>query len=511
MVATTLTTAPEPPPTRRSARHHFQGHFEDHIEGRYRSIAARELALAWWCFMDGHISMRQLRIFFGAHEMVERRCYGRTQNPKEKPVYRLEELQTLVGGKGSERAARALRTDLKQLSTLGLVVMTTHSIRFAKSVDQLTVGEGGATRFAAFLGRIPNRARTVPVPRRMVRALAAGFGRAQTAYIIAALIRSVFWHRDSGRYRVDGRTMGSWVAETFQISRSAVTDARKHLIALGWLRPLEVPQWLLNKYGAHDLINVHWAPADALDNPSTESGDRAVHRSVDSPDDVADDDTTSGSPPGQDATESGRPCLNKFPFSTRRINTRRLGNSPDRSGSANRKKKVHAHRAPPTIRDVKPHDLEDTNRLMELHRQAVTVGLARGGRAGELDFLSFANRARTRGRKPGGLLVWLLRNQKADFITLADEEAAAKRLREHFNGPNTRHRDVAEHPPKRRLSPDEEVVERCILIARQHKIEDAFQVAQRVKGWTREQWNTAEISYRTTQAKQWQPATDSVD
>ena len=45
------------------------------------------------------------------------------------------------------------------------------------------------------LAKIPNPGRPVPVPRRMLRALAGGFNRAVMAVIIATLIRSLFWHR----------------------------------------------------------------------------------------------------------------------------------------------------------------------------------------------------------------------------------------------------------------------------------------------------------------------------
>ena len=199
-------------------------HYEATITGRYRSIPVRELALAWYLYREGHISKMQLRIWFSAHEMSERRAYGRTQNPAEKPVFVLEEIQGLLGGRGSERATRALLGDLKRLAEIGLVTITQNQITFAKSIDDLSVGEGSG--FTSFLSRLPNLSRRVPVPRRMVRALAAGFGKAETAYVIAFLIRGLYWSRQSGLYRVDGRMKLSEMHEVMGVSRSAFSDAR---------------------------------------------------------------------------------------------------------------------------------------------------------------------------------------------------------------------------------------------------------------------------------------------
>jgi len=103
-------------------------------------------------------------------------------------------------------------------------------------------------------------------PRRTLRALAAGFTRAQTAVVLAKLVRSVFWHRrtpgEEARYRIDGRTKVSWIAEVFGVSRRALIDARAHLIAIGWLTELDAPQNMLNRYGSHDVVNVGWGVGD---------------------------------------------------------------------------------------------------------------------------------------------------------------------------------------------------------------------------------------------------------
>ena len=492
--------APGRGPERRRRRRQpeLEGHFEETITGRYRTIPARQLALAWWCLKEGHIRPRQLRVYFAAHEMAERRAYGRTRGGREEAVFAIREVQELVGGRGSARAARELRADVRRLAELGLVKITANSIRFAKSADTLTVGEGGSEAFANFLEDIPNRSRIVPVPRRMVRALAAGFSRSVTAYIIAALIRSVFWHRDVGRYRVDGRMKLSDVHEPFGLCRRSFTTARAFLIELGWLQPLEVPQWAANRYGVHDIVNVHWSPA----NDAEVSTDANL---VDNSTSVGEgSDVDSARPSRRSDVGSATPCLNRsLPTETK--NTRRPGRAPGPAGVSFKKEKGKPIQ-PPTIRDVQSHDLEDTDRLFDLHRQAIDAGIAHGGGAGQLDFFAMANRARARGHNPGGLLRWLLVNKRTDFITIADEEAARRRISEHHNGPFVSSREAQPKTPKRRLSPDEQIVELCLRLAQQHRIEDPFRVARQhpeAKSWTRAQWDRAHSSYRTTQARQW--------
>ena len=111
-----------------------------------------------------------------------------------------------------------------------------------------------------------------------------------------------------------------------------------------------------------------------------------------------------------------------------------------------------------------------------------------------------------RGRNAGGLLVWLLHECKTDWITASDEETAARRLREHFNGPDARERDKAAKKHERHLSSDEQTVEAVLRVARQHRISDPFRAAQQAKGWTRARWDEAHVSYQRTQMHHWHAA-----
>ncbi|MCC7389441.1 MAG: hypothetical protein IT431_11800 [Phycisphaerales bacterium] len=481
------------------------GETETQIEGRFRPISVHQLALAWWLHTAGHLTRRQLRVYFAAHEMLERRRYTDRVNGPERPLYGTQELATLVGGRGSPRALADLNADIRRLAKIGLVRITPHSIEFAVSADQIGVED--LAGFWAMLEQIPNRRRMVPVPRRMLRALAAGFSRAVTGVVLAILIRSLYWHREGsgGVYRVDGRTKGSWIAEVFGISRRAVTEARTTLIELGWMEPLEAPQWAMNRWGSHDRINPGWAPpARGRQHPERRrvvGEGRRAHGG-------------SASPRRGFSVGSASPDLNRSLSLPGNKNTRRPAptragpaGASTRSGLGSRKKNIQSPSGSPNIRDIRTEDLADVGRLLELHRQAIAAGLAKAGEGGRLDFVAMAERARARARKPGAMFYWLLREGKSQFITQADEDEASRRLKQHLYGParETRARQWG-GPPKIEPPPGEEdrFVVACVRIAKQHRMDDPFGVA-RLKGWTRERWDATLADYEARQLQRWTP------
>lgn len=515
MTTTTHPQAPGGAPAR-TGPEEITGTYCHEIEGRYRRITTHQLAMVWWLHLAGHITRRQLRCYFAGHEMAERRRYsGPERNGHAR--YGLQELKALVGGRGSETADRDLSADVKRLGELGLVRISAHSITFASSIEQIAL-EGTLEDFWAFFQALPNRGRSVPVPRRTLRALAAGFSRAVTAYMIAALIRSVFWHKrpgGGGEYRIDGRTKLAWVAQVFGVSRRAVTDARAHLIELGWLDPRETPQWALNRWGVHDVVNVDWSPSEGQLAEVPEPVDNSAPEGVSA-------SGGSATPPAPSSAGSASPCLNRSALPSGDLKTRKPGApapgpagdcipSTAESGSREKMQRPARPTGKPNIRDIRPEDLKDPEALRELRAQAVGLGFAFAGEGGELDFFALAHRALTRGQRPGALFFDLISKHRTAFITIADEEAARTQLRELRDGPaaDTRRGGEGERPaaPRRpELTEEERIVEACIQVAKQHHIEDPFRVARRAKGWTRDQWDHAYLSYRTAQMRHQQSA-----
>lgn len=499
-------TRPHPTPARptpkdaQAARKANAGVWTDHIEGRYRPIPVQQLAIAWCCYKAGHISFRQFRVVMAAHEMTERRNYAKSEDDAgRKPLYGLDELKSLVGGRGSVTADAALAADLRHLARVGLMTMTDHAIRFAASPDQLGIEDRSA--FGVMLGQLPHPRRSVPVPRRVLRALAGGFNSGMAAVALAVLIRSVFWHKDGesgGAFRIDGRTKRDWIADVFGLTPRTVTEARARLIELGWLVPLDTPQYLLNRYGAYDAINPGWDPAEMGRDEEADDGGKEA----------------GSSSPGADLSgESSSPCLdqNTSPSGnqeTRRLRPTRAGPAGVSSGSTGKKGEgdgsTRAGAAAPNIRDIRSEDLADTGRLLTLHHQAVRAGIARPGEAGRLDFLALAERARMHGRTSGALFFWLLREHKTEFITLAAEDEAGRRLKAHLSGTSDhtmvrRSTSQTEADAAEQLTPDERVVRTCLRVGRHHGV-DAFRIASQTKGWSRDRWERAYADY---EAGQW--------
>lgn len=457
-------------------------HTVENFEGRFRAIPTIQLCLVWWLYRESHISRRQLRVYFALHEMAERRRYTKAEEGgrKRQPFYTPKELASLVGGRGDTKAEAALKSDVRQLVKIGLIQMNQQTIVFARSPDQINADD--LTSFWTFWNEIPNRSRTVPVPRRTLRALAAGFSMAVTGVLIAMMIRSLHWHKREGEFRVDGRTKGSWIAEVFGLSRRAVTDARSHLIELGWIEPLETTQSLLNRYGNHDKINVSWSPKTAKE-PANDALEIA------SPD--QDFSTGSATP-----LETENLSSNEEDLKNRKLGPNAVPGPPMLGGRGKNEPGVGMPSktqpaGKPILRSIGAGHLSDTGSLLSLHEQAIAAGLSDDSEASRIAFIALAERARSRGTKPEALFTWLLRNRKFEFITQADEDAAMRRLKEHFYPPQAQSKQIPEAANQNTFTADDHVVKVCHDLAREHGLPEPFTLARRTKHWTREQWDQA--------------------
>lgn len=513
------------------------------IEGSFRRITVQQLILAWWLYQAGHITRRQHKVYFAAHELHEQRRYTSPERRGTKPLYTTDQIARLVGGGGNPRALRELRGDLKTLAWIGLVSVTKHDIDFADSADQIRLGgwadksgQGdGMAGFWAMFNAMPNGRRSVPVPRRLLRAMAGGFTKGGAALMTAILIRGLFWHKETSDYRTDGRYKLSWVAEHFGISRRASTEARARLIELGWIEPLDVRQWEMNRWGVRDRIVTEGPQGLAGSNKSavvggSKPGKNQPDRDAEYASPNAHSDTGSAS---LDQTDS--PFLKEESLENRKLPGRERsgvltdsglgegksategagGSRQPKSGRGHasvRRRRVRrrtkARSGPPNIRDIRAADLADTGRLLELHRQAVVLGVASPSEAGRLEFLALAERARTHGHRAGALMFYLLRERKVGYITQQDEDQASRRLKEHLFGGGAnraieidhklrgfgRDRETEALPVDGLSLKDDEVVLVCLRLGEKHRV-DASLIAQRTKAWSHERWRTALAEY----------------
>ena len=149
----------------------------------------------------------------------------------------------------------------------------------------------------------------------------------------------------------------------------------------------------------------------------------------------------------------------------------------------------------PDLRRVRAEGLADPGRTLELHRQAVDRGLVAAGESGRLRVLAAAEHARSAGRSnPPGLFASVLRRGLWGYITGAEEDAAAHRLKAHLHGPPPPRVPAppgpAGPPAGQALSADAALVR--LVRSRAGPRVDAYHVLRRdSSAWTRERYDRA--------------------
>lgn len=379
------------------------------VAGGYLVMSVPQLVLPWQLYAEKRLQLLDVRVWFACAEMSERRRF--TEVGRE-PAYKLAEVAKLVGAKGLSR----VRAALKRLREVGLIAWDGKVLQLATSPDQ--VG-GDLSGFWETLGLVENQRRKVPVPRRIARHLAGGASRAETAVILAHLLRCCYM-RD-GAVKAIGNCLASWVAEVFGVHATRVKQARARLVRLGMFHEQVMPQWHRNRYGNRIEVNLSW---------SREAIPAAVGE---------------GEAPGTTGTESRPPVAVIHTQSATAIEVNRSlpteGSKNQNPGSEPRTPTGVSERtarkepeARPTLVHVVEQDLASTERLLTLHAEAIRKGLAPEGERGELEFVALAEHARAYATSNApGMFAWLVRNYERTakrFVTQDDEESARQRLNE---------------------------------------------------------------------------------
>lgn len=358
---------------------------EHHVkpEGGYVLLTPGRILRAWELHHAKIITLLDLRVWLACHELVARRLGP--QN-RARANYTLDELATLTN---STRVAASIR----RLERSGLLSWSPRTITFSDAAPEHSYTESVSLR------------RLVPVPRRLLRALAAGVPRSTLATVLALLLRCAFIRR--GVCSWHGRCKSSWVAETFGIHQRSVKRARGWLRAEGWLEATESPAWVRNRWGGAVVVRGDLAqPQRRSDRQSHPPTDRRLspRRATRAP-------------------HLSPPDSHKHPLRAYNHQNPADGGLP---GSWRNAKNPHGE---PTLHDVQRADLLEPDRTLALHHQACERGLADRSEAGRLRFVALAMHARRCGtRNPGGLLAWLLQGQRWAFATQFDEDQARKHL-----------------------------------------------------------------------------------
>jgi hypothetical protein len=353
--------------------------------GGFILISVTELCVLWAAFRAGKIQLRDLRAWLACREMCARRC---TNASSRTPHYAITELQRLVGGAGGKQ----LEVSLRRLERQKLLAWSQSSITFAVDMEQLDADV--RERAEVMLASIANRGRTIPLPRRIVRYIAAGAGRTLAATVFAHLIRCLYG--DASGCRPVGTCKASWVANVFGVNGRAVKRARSQLVASGWLTPVASQHWHRNRYGLRVAVNLEWqhAASEREKSPRLRLS------------------TTEKSPP-----DSNKKLLSEY-----KNQKPASGGSPGfcwKEGTV----------AKPNLGNVQLADLNSAKRLTELFVQARALGMVQGSESERLSFFAAAEHAlAVATRNPPGLFSSLVRRGLWHFCTQTDEDGARKKL-----------------------------------------------------------------------------------
>lgn len=350
-----------------------------------------QLYAAFWCYRQGHIPLRAVRVWLALWEMRARRC---TAGPKRRPKLRSEELLRLIGGGGE---ARAVRRDLRQLRTLALVSFEGGRILFPDDLEQLVGGIREQLRER--LAEVPNANRRVPLPRRVVRFLAGAGTRALLATALGEAMRLLYYKGGvvSGR----GRSKASWLSETFGVDLRNVKRARAHLEQLGLIHaPAAAPGYervLDRRWGRVAYWNLDWNGAA----PCT------------------------GLPPVDAKSDTGLPPVE----SDNTLPSEKKDQNPGLPGPAAGFSKKNQAEEPASIRNILEADLGSDPRTQELFENAVKLSLIEQSEASRLRFFSLVEHARRYGTKNRPGLLRALLTKRRWFITQDDEDLARQRIK----------------------------------------------------------------------------------
>jgi hypothetical protein len=446
-------------------------------EGGYQLIPAIHLALAWWAYHEDHIRLADLRVWFACWEMRARRCRVPSPLPRR---FGLGELAKLTG-----LAPRRLKAAIRRLEAARLLAWSEAAIGFPAPAEALErIGGDG---FRPFFDRIPNHGRRVPVPRRVLRMLAAGCRPAMIATILGHLLRCLYVK--GGTFQAIGRVKASWIAEVFGVGLRRVKEARKELVGMGWLIPLPSPQWAMNRHGALVRIDLAWSRRDGGGATGADSPAMASIPGLEL--------APPAPPPGP---ELAPPDSDEEPLRGDKDQEPAAG-GPAGFSIAQPEEKTREDAGPgnPDLRHVVPEDLADTGRLLELYAQAVAAGLAVASEWGRLRFVAAAEHARDIGTaNPCGLFAKLVRCGTLHYATEGDEQEASGRLRRHLYGTSPPGRSAPSEQGgivrgMAELSEDARLVQAVRATARRAGFRgDPFPLLKRQKPeWTRERWDRA--------------------
>lgn len=347
-------------------------------DGGFCFIPVMAILATWRAYKAGIIRLLDLRVWLACFELKARRCgLGKGRVPR----YTLEELHELVGGVGGEH----LRQSLNRLAKQGMLHWSESSLIVSESTLDTEGDE--ADRMTEL---VVNVRRRVPIPRRILRYVAAQRRPVLLATVFGHLLRCVYYRRTGIRTR--GLVKASWIAELFGVDERNVKAARALLADSGMVTLGSSSQFVLNRWGLPTEVNMCWEECAA-----SRSSRRTPPRRRES--------TTTTPPP------------------------RRTGNSSRDENVKLRPKALDGVRKR-TVGHIAPGELRHASGVERIWRRAVDAELCGRSEADRLRIFAAAVHAcRVATRNAAGLLATIITNSTWHHVSNADEDVGRRMLR----------------------------------------------------------------------------------
>lgn len=409
-------------------------------DGGYIPVSTLRLALAWWCYAEGLMSLRAVRVVVALYELMTRRvAYSRSEakqgrKPVFTPHFSTKELGDVLGL--PERKARAA---LKELLDLGFVSEFSETrIAFAPLVEDTTLTDSQRSDFWAWYQSLTKRKR-VPIPRRILVLAAESSSPAQIAFILGACLRCIYFDKAKG-FAYTGRISSAWVSEHFGVCLRAVKSAKSRLVALGWLEP----KGKVSRFGELVAINPYWerlAETTEAERKPRDHGAGGADVPVEGPE--------SAPLPVDFGSKSAPAITRESSFGTeekyqRESQPPRADNSGPGIFNPETQNKTPQDESgqklpPPRLSSIRPEDFTDLTRALILFGYAVRCGLMHNdSEHARLLWVAAIERARTvPARNPAGVFLYLVKNKKWGFLSDGHFEAARLRLKAHRDSERT--------------------------------------------------------------------------
>ena len=403
------------------------------VEGGYVVLTPGQLANGLHLIEDAKLPWRVMRTYLACFELVAiREAAGRTRKGRRGEAghsarFHITEFQRVTG-----LAPETIRKALAELKRVGIVDAGPECIVISRVVLP------GAEALAGELACARSVRRPIPVPRRLIRHLAAQSSAAIGKTGLGYITRGLSFRRGSGDIVGRGTMKASWVVEVLGVSLRSVRYAQEALRSDGWItKDNGSTQRKLNRTGAYFEVRLDGPlPAESTAVPAIGKRGKPVLESAP----LGASERHGAAPPIEDS-ETPSELENQEALPTEGAGVYgTTGSEPLGEGRAPALPTV-GERVPrptplaglrpeetPTWNNIRPGDLHHLERMEALYFQAVGAGWVQAGEARAIDFVAAAIRAREVGREPVRVFVAIARRGLWSHITQAQEDRARRVL-----------------------------------------------------------------------------------